>query len=150
MSRSAKVRHPFGDGVYDFQITIGGMEELQELTDAGPEEIFARIVDGRWRQADLRETIRLGLIGAGVDQFKALALRERYAAPGNLLELKPLGQAIIGAWLMGAPDEDIRTGEKEGEKNRSPAKSSGSGTSTPSVGPSASRPRRSRKPQSGD
>lgn len=149
MSRSARFRGPFGDGVYDFQLNIGQLEELQELADAGPEEIFQRISEGRWRLADLRHTLRLGLIGGGVDQFKALALVERYAGPGDFLALKPTCTAIIAAALVGAPDEDKASGELEGEKSRSPDESSGSETSTPSAAPSASRPHRSRKPRSG-
>lgn len=136
MSRSGKTRGAFGGGRYDFQITIGGMEELQELCDAGPEEIFDRISSGRWRVSDIRETIRLGLIGAGVDQFKALALIDRYAVPGAFFGLKPLCTSILGAWLVGAPDEDkIPSGEMEGETSRSPDESSGSETSTPSAAP---------------
>lgn len=149
MSRSAKARAPFGDSVYDFQLTIGQLEELQELTDAGPEEIYQRISEGRWRLADLRQTLRLALIGGGVDQFKALALVERYAGPGDFLALKPLCLSIIAAALVGATDEDKPKGEMEGETNRSPDESSGSETSTPSAGPSASRPKRSPKPRSG-
>jgi hypothetical protein len=149
MSRSARFRSPFGDGVYDFALGIGQLEELQELTDAGPEEVFDRISERRWKLADLRHTIRLGLIGAGVDQFKALALVERYAGPGDLLALKPICTSIIAAALVGAPDEDKKSGEMKGERSRSPGKNSGSETSTPSEERSASPRKRSRKPQSG-
>jgi len=65
MSRSAKARAPFGDSVYDFRLTIGQLEELQELTDAGPEEIYQRISEGRWRLADLRQSRSVQGAGPG-------------------------------------------------------------------------------------
>lgn len=106
MSRSARFTGVFGDGKHDFLLDIGRLEELQEKCDAGPEAIWRRVVAGEWKVQDLRETIRLGLIGAGMDATKALILVERYANTGDLAGLKPLVQGIIGAALIGAPDED--------------------------------------------
>src|SRR5690606_9604536 len=106
MSRSAKVTAPFGDGVYTFQLDIAGLEELDEKCDAGPEEMFYRVIDGRWRVRDIREPIRIGLVRGGMDPMRALALVSRYAAEGYLADLKPLVQAILGAALRGSPEED--------------------------------------------
>ena len=151
MSRSALFEGVFGDGKHEFQLNIGELEELQEKTDAGPEELFNRILQGTWRVADIRETIRLGLKGAGMDPMKALVLTERYAGPGHLAALKGLAQNIIGASLIGAPDEDVPLGEQTaGETNHSPAESSGSDASTKSEAPSASPPAKSPEPPSGD
>lgn len=124
MSRSARFTGVFGDGKHDFQLNIGELEELQEKCDAGPEEIWNRVLTGGWRVADIREPIRLGLKGAGMDPMKALVLVERYASSGNLSPLKPLVANIIGAALVGAPDEDPPPGKpKRGRKTPSPAES---------------------------
>lgn len=124
MSRNARFTGVFGDGKYDFQLTIGGLEELQEKCDAGPEEIWNRVLTGGWRVADIREPIRIGLIGGGLDPVKALILVERYASAGSLSPLKPLVANIIGAALVGAPDEDPPPGKpKRRRKVPSPAAS---------------------------
>ena len=149
MSRSARYTGPFGDGPHDFQLRIAELEELQELTDAGPEEVFHRISEGRWRVADIRETIRLGLKGGGMTPLMARAMIDRYAGPGELANQKALVTAILAAALVGAPDEDEPSGEMQGESDPSPDESSGSQTSTKSAVPSATRRRKSAKAASG-
>ena len=63
-----KVVLPFADGVYAFRLGFGQVVELQTLTDAGPLEIYRRLLSGEWRFGDVRETIRLALIG-GAEGF---------------------------------------------------------------------------------
>lgn len=150
MSRSARYQAPFGDGVQTFVLDIGGLEELQEKTDCGPEEIYHRVSNGNWRIADLREPIRIGLIRGGMDPMRALALVSRYAAEGYLASIKPIVLGILAASLVGAPDEDKPAGEPEaGAKDPSPAEKSGSQGSTPPEGKSGSRRARSKKAASG-
>lgn len=150
MSRSARYRAPFGDAIYDFVLDIGGLEELQEKTDAGPEELYHRVSNGNWRVADLRETIRIGLIRGGLDPMRSLSLVSRYAAEGYLASLKPIVLGILAASLVGAPDEDSASGEPEaGAKDPSPAEKSGSQGSTPPAPKSGSPRARSKKAASG-
>jgi len=150
MSRSAKYRAPFGDGVYDFVLDIGGLEELQEKTDCGPEELYHRVSNGNWRVADLREPIRIGLIRGGMNPMRALAMQARYAAEGYLASLKPLVLGILAASLVGAPDEDAPSGEhKAEEKDPSPAGKSASQGSTPPAPKSGSPRAKSKKAASG-
>ncbi len=124
MSRNAQVTAPFGDGVKIFRLGIGQLEELQEACDAGPEELFYRILGGTWRVKDIREPIRIGLIGGGTEPMKALSLVERYAGEGQLGGLKELVTCILGAGINGAPDEDKPpAGEPTGETTPSPEES---------------------------
>lgn len=131
MSRTAKVRLVF-DEPRDFRLGIGQLEELQERCDAGPEELFSRLGGSRWRVADIQQTLRLGLIGAGEAVAKAALLVERNAGPGQLLEWKEHCRAILFAAMAGAPDEDesASSGELEGEMTGSPDQSSGSDDTT--------------------
>jgi len=149
MSRSAKISAVFGDGIHDFRLRIGELEELQERCDAGPEEILFRLMNATWRIADVRQTIRLGLIGAGMQPTPALILVERYAAEGSLGEWKSLCINIIAAAIDGAPDEDKPPGEGKGETATSPEEKSGSPGSTPSGASSDTPRKRSRKRASG-
>lgn len=130
MSRSAKVRLPFADGAHDFALKIGQLEELQEKCDAGPEEIFDRISSGKWRLNDIREPLRLGLVGEGMDPIKAAILVDRYAGSGSLAMWKNTAQSVILAALVGAPDEDAPAGEQQGEATDSPDEKSVSDPST--------------------
>ena len=150
MSRSARYSGFFGDGKHDFQLKIAQLEELQEKCDAGPEEILDRVMTGRWRLAEIREPLRLGLIGSGMEPVQAAMMIERYAGPGQLVQHKALVIGIVGAGIAGAPDEDVVPGKQKGAKPApSPGESSGSAPSTKSAGHSASRPRRSAKAPSG-
>lgn len=104
MARRAYIDAPFGDGQHRFRLGIGELEELQEKTDAGPVFLQRRIVsDGR--VADVRETIRLGLIGGGMAADAALKLVERYAVPGAWRECVLLAAGIVTAALDGVEDE---------------------------------------------
>lgn len=131
MSRTAKVRLVF-DEPRDFRLGISQLEELQERTDAGPEELYQRLGGGQWRVADIQHTLRLGLIGAGETVGGAALLVERNAGPGNLLEWKQHCRAILSAAMIGAPDEDEKPGKPTRRRTttRSPAAKSGSDAST--------------------
>ena len=98
------VEAPFGDGVHRFRLTIGGAEELEEKCDAGLPVIARRFTSGEWRVRDVRETIRIGLVGGGMDATKALMLIERYASSG-LDTLRPLALTILAPMIIGVPDD---------------------------------------------
>ncbi|MEM9965010.1 MAG: gene transfer agent family protein [Asticcacaulis sp.] len=112
MTRSAKVNVFFGDGKHDFQLDIPRLEELQEKVDLGPEALARAIASGNWRAEHLRETIRLGLIGAGMEPEAAFKLVERYAGAGYLSGCKSVAYEILMAAMAGAPDGDGKGGVK--------------------------------------
>lgn len=151
MSRSARYKGAFGGARRTFEMTIEGLEELQEACDAGPEEILDRVLTRRWRVKEIQESLRLGLIGGGMEANAALLMVARYAGPGNLAPHKALVACIVGAALHGAPDEDAPP-EKPRRRTApaSPAEKSGSPPSTRSAAPSASRRAKSVEPQSGN
>ncbi len=98
------VTAPFGGEVRSFRLTIGGAEELEERCDAGLPMIARRLIGGEWRLRDVRETIRLGLVGAGMEDTAAMVLIERYASQG-LESLRILAVTILGPMLTGVPDD---------------------------------------------
>ncbi|HYC66642.1 gene transfer agent family protein [Brevundimonas sp.] len=131
MSRTAKVRLVF-DEPRDFRLGIAQLEELQERTDAGPEEIFNRLGSPRWRVADVQQTLRLGLIGAGEQVGVAALLVERNASEGQLIQWRDHCRAILFAAMAGAPDEadDSEKPKRRRRKTASPAAKSGSAGTT--------------------
>lgn len=115
MSANATYTGAFADGLYAFRLGIDQLVEHDRLCDAGPEFCMEALYGSSWRVPYVRETIRLGLIGGGTDPMTALALAAAYCGPGQLVGCKALAISILGAALVGAPDEDDPTGEAQGE-----------------------------------
>lgn len=120
-----------GDERY-FRLRIGELRELQTLCDAGPEEIKDRILAGKWRVDDLREILRLGLIGGGMEPMKVIALLKLHFDDVEPLKNKTPAFLVITAGLCGDPTDEV--GKKDqAEKNQK----SGS-ASPPSTEPESS------------
>lgn len=120
MSRSAKVTLTWGDGEHIFRLRIGELVELQEKCDAGPAFILERLATARWKVQDIRETIRLGLIGGGLTPTKSLGLVQRYVDARPLQENINHAYVIIAAAVVGHEDEQLGKAEGEPETNLSP------------------------------
>jgi len=101
----------WADGHYRFRLGIGQWREIEEKCNAGPAEIYGRLLRGNWRMNDLRETIRLGLIGGGTTPADALSLTKRYVDERPLLESVPLALIIVGVALTGPIEDSPKVGE---------------------------------------
>ena len=108
MSADAKITQAWADGEYDFRLGLGEIRELEDKCNAGICEILQNLQIGKWRFDNLRETIRLGLIGAGMPPVDALKLIKRYFDDKPLLQSIPLACKIIEAVLLGVPDDQIK------------------------------------------
>jgi hypothetical protein len=96
----------WGDGERAFRLAIGQLRELQDKCAAGPAEILTRLSTGRWRVEDVRETVRLGLIGGGVTPAEAHTLTVRYVDERPLLESVMVARAALAMALVGEPEDD--------------------------------------------
>lgn len=145
MTATAETSFAWGDGHYTFRLPIKQLLELEELCNAGAREIYARLIGGTWRFRDMRETIRLGLIGGGLPAVKALALVELYVDPPVPLEENLLpAQAILLAALVGVPSDQPNGGQGAGKAARkamAPAASPRANSTEPAAR-SATRPAR--------
>lgn len=118
MSRDATITLPFGDNEYVFRIATGELVKLQEVRDCGPYVILDRIASHRWYFEDVREVIRLGLIGGGMPPIQALKLVREYVDgrpplylvdsddPAAMSNVAVAGK-ILHAGLVGATDEKV-------------------------------------------
>lgn len=111
MSRNATVEFDWADDHYEFRLAIGQLRELQEKCNCGPNELLGRLRQGTWRVDDIRETIRLGLIGAGKTPSEALKIVRTHVEMRPWLENVQPAQLILMAALMGVPEEPV--GKKE-------------------------------------
>ncbi|MGU3495933.1 gene transfer agent family protein [Xanthobacteraceae bacterium A53D] len=105
-AHDATITMPWADGTHAFRLPINQLLELQEKCNAGPVEIFDRLQLRTWRVQDVREVIRLGLIGGGKDTYASLALVSRYVDDRPLLESVPVAAQILAAALMGPAEEE--------------------------------------------
>lgn len=128
MSRHGDVTIKWADGDHTFRLAIGQLRELQEKCNAGPLELYRRMFSGAWRLDDVRETIRLGLIGAGMAPPDALKLVERYVDERPLLESMMVAKSVLGVILLPIEDEPL-LGEVEAA-SQSPTNGSSSRPST--------------------
>lgn len=105
-------------GEHTFALPIGQLRALQDSTSAGPEQLLRRMVNGEWRVDDLRETIRLGLIGGGLPNSEAGPLVAKVFDQHPLIDFRETAYRIIGAALVGP--EDDQPGELAGVTTPAP------------------------------
>jgi len=98
-------------GEHPFLLRIGELRALQQKCDAGPMFIMTRLLTGSWMVDDVIETIRLGLIGGGMDQAEARKLVNKYVGDGAYQKNVLAAVAILRISIM--EDEDDPVGEPE-------------------------------------
>jgi hypothetical protein len=109
----APVTFHFGDAVYAFDLTkIAQLQDLQDKTGMGPQELFQRLVRGQWRVQELSETVRLALIGGGTKPADAAVIVERHLLSVPLVESVKIAVAALQMLLIGPVDAG---GNAEGE-----------------------------------
>jgi hypothetical protein len=148
MSRTAQIREFFGDGYYDFKIGVAQAEELQDLFDCGLMVLLDRVASLCTKE--IRQTLRVGLVGGGMRKEDAYRLVETHAIEAYWLDCAATAGEAIRAALKGAPDEPL--GERKGETapRRSPAARSATKSSSASPAPQASADATSSKARSGN
>jgi hypothetical protein len=96
----------FGGDERRFQLKLGQIRELQEICKTGIGAIYERVATGGFYVDDIRETVRLGLIGGGMSPAEALRLTRAYVDEQPLFENRLLAMAILSAITVGLPDSD--------------------------------------------
>lgn len=111
--RSATLTDQFvGEGYYSLRLGIDELIQLQEKLNAGPNVIATRLLQGEWLVDDIRETIRLALIGGGMSQKEAFDMVKRCVKEGYLMDYVSVAANAIYAALTGIEDEPL-PGEAE-------------------------------------
>lgn len=89
----------WADGEHSFRLGLKEIFELEAVCERGLGGIFRQIRSQDWHYRYVRETIRLGLIGAGMKPLRALQLVEMYLDEGAMVDGIPLAAQIIGVTL---------------------------------------------------
>lgn len=107
MSRDARISLVWAGDERVFRLAIGEALSLEQNRDSGLAEILARLSGPGWRIADIRETLRLGLIGGGMEGARARTLVEDNVRPGQLAEHVLYARAVLMAAIVGNPGEKV-------------------------------------------
>lgn len=121
MNHSGAVELDFGDETYSFRLTVTGAIELETKCDAPIAVIIGRVNQGAYKLNDLRETIRLGLIGGGMKPVEALKLVRSYVDERPLAESVPIARAILFGLMFGFAESPLA--EAATEQPESPSAS---------------------------
>lgn len=98
-------------GEHDFRLTLGHLRALQDACNAGPFEIRNRLLTQTARVDDVTATLRLGLIGGGMDKPAALKLVETTAENSGLMALILPALSVLTHALVGPEDDPVGDGE---------------------------------------
>jgi hypothetical protein len=123
-----------------FRLRLGEIEELETRCAAGVGAIYVRIATNQHKFADVRETIRLAMIGGGAIPSEADHIVERYVDDTPLVETFQLASDILSALHIGAKAVEDLARTRDGAEQNDP-KMQGSGdpaTSPPTSPPDAS------------
>lgn len=92
----------FGDKERTFKLTPKLIPELERIGGRGIGTMCKSLFAGDFSQVDIRETIRLALIGGGADPKDAATLVTVYADDAPLSQTYPLAVSILEALWFGA------------------------------------------------
>jgi len=131
----AEVTAPFGDGEHTFRLTVPCLIELEQKCDAPFTVILHRLSSGTYKIEDVRQTVRLALIGGGMKPTEAQILVRRYVDETPPIEegLKVARLALMGV-LFGFEAAPLETGTAaEGKVQAAPEASPSASTPPPST-----------------
>jgi hypothetical protein len=112
---------------------VGLILDLEEKCKAPFAVIMARLESGAWGLNDVRETIRLGLIGGGMNPEKAMAAVKNHVDenPKGLAHSVLVAYEVVRAVMFGIPDDPVgKVVDDAGKEGPAEAPETGSTTTT--------------------
>jgi len=103
----------FGDGKHVCHLSPAMIGELERSTGVGIGALFGRLARQEFHLVEIVETIRLGLVGGGMNPERAAELVETYAKGRPLFETLPTAFSILETLWFGRKPAD----EGEGAVN---------------------------------
>jgi hypothetical protein len=99
----------FGDAEYSFTLTDPMLAELEKITGLGAGALYFQMLTLSYPAEYLREIIRLGLIGGGMNPEQAKRLCDAYGVNRPLAEVLALAFEIMAARWTGKSEtpEDV-------------------------------------------
>jgi hypothetical protein len=106
----------WADDTYSFRLGHGQVFELEEKLDVGIAEIYTRLASDKWRLRDVTETVRLALIGGGMDPAAAVKKVRQYVYDRPYGENVEMAKLLIMACMKSPGHVDLtKVDDKPGE-----------------------------------
>ena len=120
MHRHGEVTVSWADGDHAFRLGLGELQELEEKFDRSIFVIAERLSSSTATSLEIREVLRIGLIGGGMKATDALALIRRYVDELPLFESLAAAKIVAMAALMRL-DKVNENDPPAGEENAKPS-----------------------------
>ena len=130
-SVSTSVLREFGGKERRFELRLGEIKKLEQATGAGIGEVYTRVASLRFTLADVRDTIKLGLVGGSdgmIQEADAEGMVRAFVDGWPMNEGHALASAILLACFVGVDTSGNPAGLKK-DQGAAPA------TSAPSTEP---------------
>lgn len=109
-------------GEHSFALRIGELQALQDATGEGPGASLQRLylsmqsgpMMGGWKIADVVDTVRLGLIGGGMERTEATKIVRETVDRNGITSLVTTACEVL---LDALAEKDDEAGEAAGEPN---------------------------------
>lgn len=122
MSGDGSITLAWGDGEHVFRLAIGQFRELQERVNqrrvaigappVGPKTLLDALrLNDAWPD-DVRDVIRLGLVGGGMTQADVIRAMVNHFDTTGPLQHMPAAFAILLAGLVGDPTDPVGSKKK--------------------------------------
>jgi Phage tail tube protein, GTA-gp10 len=137
MSAPGTIAIVWSNGENEFCLAkIGLMIALEEKCGVPIAHIFDRLLVGKWGVQDVRETIRLGLMGGGMTPNDALTAVKTHVDenPNGLAPSVLVAIEILKAVMVGVPRDPV--GKKDDDQGKAPPAEAGTGSTTTTDGSS--------------
>ena len=108
-------------GEHPFRLGIEELRALQQKTDCGPEFLLMRLRSGQWHVDDLSETLRLGLIGGGMDQSAALKIVRDAFERTPMIAFKVPALTVLMAGVYGPAEDPVGEDLLAGDPTQNPS-----------------------------
>lgn len=102
-----KIALQWPGGEHQFALPLGQLRSLQVACDAGPMQIYNALRFGSWRVEMPEHTLRLGLIGAGMDDLEAKRLVSSMMDARPLAEFVGPAAMVLAAALVGVEGDPV-------------------------------------------
>ena len=134
--KSSAVTMEWADGEYTFNLRLGEVRKIQEVTKLGPPVILFNLQTNQWKVDEFREVILQGLLGGGMKVDEARRLVKAWVDERPAFESVKPAQAILMAWMVGVTPDEADEGKDEAPQTDSEtATAPTASTSEPSMEP---------------
>lgn len=105
----------FGDGAYNFKLTVYGLKEIQEKCGAGIGAVWSRLAasrlnfigedvgvptEAKFKIEDILEPIRQGLIGGGSGEVDGVTVKVTPVMANRLIEQYVVNRPLQEGWAL--------------------------------------------------